>query len=66
MPNPDPYVYLEKIAAKMRDPEALKDRKEVEILLDEVEYLYDLIEPEMQDGMEQVMAQLHNRLAELS
>jgi hypothetical protein len=62
MSQADPYVYLQQVAARMRDPEALKERKEVETLLDEVEYLYDLIDPEMQEGVEQLMAQLRARL----
>lgn len=66
MNNPDPYAYLQQVAVLLRDPAALKDRKEVETLLDEVEYLYDLIDPEMHEGLEQLMGQLKARLEQLS
>ena len=41
---------------------SLTDRKEIETMLDEVEYLYDILDPEMQDGAEQLIAQLRARL----
>jgi hypothetical protein len=58
----DPHVYLQQVARKMADPAALQDRKEIETVLDEVEYLYDILDPEMQDGAEQMIAQLRARL----
>jgi hypothetical protein len=61
--NPiDPHVYLQQVALKMKDPGALKERSEIETVLDEVEYLYDILDPVMQDGAEQLMAQLRARL----
>jgi hypothetical protein len=66
MSQTDPYVYLQQAAARMRDPEALKEKKDVETLLDEVEYLYDGIDPDMQDGVDQLIAQLRARLASFS
>ena len=58
----DPHVYIQQVARKMADPAALQDRKEIETMLDEVEYLYDILDPEMQDGAEQLIAQLRARL----
>jgi len=61
--NPiDPHVYLHQVALKMKDPNALKERGEIETVLDEVEYLYEILDPEMQGGAEQLMAQLRARL----
>lgn len=62
----DPYAYLQQVAARMRDPEALKERKDVETLLDEVEYLYDGIDPEMQEGVDHLIAQLRARLEQMN
>jgi hypothetical protein len=58
----DPHVYIQQVARKMAEPGALTDRKEIETMLDEVEYLYDILDPEMQDGAEQLIAQLRARL----
>jgi len=58
----DPHVYIQQVARKMADPAALLDRKEIETMLDEVEYLYDILDPEMQDGAEQLIVQLRARL----
>ena len=62
----DPHVYLQQVARKMADPAALQDRKEIETVLDEVEYLYDILDPEMQDGAEKLIAQLRARLEKAS
>jgi hypothetical protein len=58
----DPHVYIQQAARKLAEPGALQERKEIETLLDEVEYLYDILDPEMQDGAEQLIAQLRARL----
>lgn len=55
----DPHLYLQQIAVRMKD---LTDRKEMETVLDELEYLYDIIDPAMQDGAENLMAQLRKKL----
>lgn len=62
----DPHVYLQQVARKMADPAALQERKEIETVLDEVEYLYDILDPEMQDGAEKLIAQLRARLEKAS
>lgn len=58
----DPYRYLQMVARKMAEPGALRERQEIETLLDEVEYIYEILDPEMQGGAEQLMAQLRARL----
>jgi hypothetical protein len=55
----DPHLYLQQIAVRMKD---LTDRKEMETVLDELEYLYDIIDPAMQDGAEALMSQLRKKL----
>jgi len=58
----DPHVYIQQVARKLAEPGALVERKEIETVLDEVEYLFDILDPGMQDGAEQLIAQLRARL----
>ncbi len=58
----DPYRYLQQVAQKLAEPGALQDRGEIETVLDEVEYLFKVLEPEMQDGAERLIAELRARL----
>jgi len=61
--NPiDPYRYLQQVAQKLAEPGALQERGAIETVLDEVEYLFDVLDPEMQDGAERLIAELHSRL----
>jgi hypothetical protein len=55
----DPNVYLHQIAIRMKTDLA---REEMETLLDELEYLYDIIEPELVDSAELMMGQLRKKL----
>ena len=59
MPGVTPYAYLQQVAGRLTQ---LTDRSEIETLLDEVEYLYEVLDPELQDSAEQLIAQLHSRL----
>jgi hypothetical protein len=63
MPGVNPYAYLQQVAGRLTQ---LTDRSEIETLLDEVEYLYEVLDPELQDSAEQLIAQLHSRLEEAS
>ena len=60
----DPHVYVQQVARKMAEPGALATRQEIETVLDEIEYLFDILDPVMQDGAEQLIAQLRARLAQ--
>ncbi len=61
--NPiDPYRYLQQVSQKLAEPGALQERDEIETVLDEVEYLFEVLEPEMQDGAERLIAELRARL----
>ena len=63
MPGVNPYAYLQQVAGRLTQ---LTDRSEIETLLDEVEYLYEVLDPELQYSAEQLIAQLHSRLEEAS
>lgn len=55
----DPDLYLQQIALRMKD---VQDRDEMEALLDELEYLYDIIDPNLVEGAEALMGQLRQKL----
>ena len=59
----EPYQYLEKTAAVL---ETLNSREEINNLLDELEFLYEALEPEHQDLATQLIERLHSRLSSLS
>lgn len=55
----DPDRYLRQIAERINSP---LEREEMEVLLDELEYLYDVIDPVLQDSAETLMKQLRQKL----
>jgi hypothetical protein len=57
----DPYAYLQQVAIRM--PE-LNARAEIEQVLDEVEYLFEVIPPDMQDNAEKLITLLREKLAD--
>jgi len=56
-----PYAYMQQVAMRMHD---LTERKEIETVLDEVEYLFEVLDPEMQDAAYQLIEQLRAKLAQ--
>lgn len=58
-----PYITIQKIAARMKD---LNTFDEVNAALDEVEYLFEVIPPELQDPVETLITQLRDRLKQLA
>jgi hypothetical protein len=56
-----PYAYMQQVALRMHE---LTDRKEIETVLDEVEYLFEVLDPEMQDAAYQLIEQLRAKLAQ--
>ena len=56
----DPYAYMQQVAVKM---EELTEREEIETVLDELEYLFEVIPPEMQDNAEKLIGLLRDKLA---
>ncbi|MCW8956123.1 MAG: hypothetical protein OQL09_04510 [Gammaproteobacteria bacterium] len=55
----NPYAYMNQIAQQMH---TLVDRDEIEAVLDEIEYLFEVIPPEMQDNAEILIQQLRDKL----
>jgi len=55
----DPLAYLQQVAARQDD---LEDRDEINTLLDEVEYLMEVIDPELQDGAYELVGRLRAKL----
>ena len=59
----DPYSYMQQLARRL--PE-LTGRGELEAALDDMEYLFDLITPELQDPAEELIAMLREKLRQAS
>jgi len=59
MSGVDPYAYMQQVATRMNE---LKSRSEIETVLDELEYLFEVIPPEMQDNAEKLIAMLRDKL----
>jgi len=58
-PGVDPYSYLAKVSMMM---DTLTQRDEIETVLDEVEYLFEVIPPELQDLAEPIIQALRKKL----
>ncbi len=56
----DPYAYMQQVAVKMDE---LTSRDEIETVLDELEYLFEVIPPDMQDNAEKLISMLREKLA---
>lgn len=59
----DPYAYMHKISLNMDD---LVSKQEIEIVLDEIEYLFEVIPPDMQDNAETLIEMLRKKLTDAS
>ena len=59
----DPYSHLAEVA---RTLDTLTQRDEIETVLDEVEYLFEVIPPELQDLAEPVIEILRKKLSDCS
>ena len=55
----DPYAYMQQVARRL--PE-LTSRAEIETVLDELEYLFEVIPPDMQEPAEQLIGMLRDKL----
>lgn len=56
----DPYAYMQQVATRMSQ---LQNRSEIETVLDEMEYLYEVISPEFQEYADQLISQLRGKLS---
>ena len=59
----DPYAYMQQVAIKMDE---LTERDEIETVLDELEYLFEVIPPEMQDNAEKLISMPREKLSSAS
>ncbi|MGB5276681.1 MAG: hypothetical protein WBO16_06945 [Gammaproteobacteria bacterium] len=59
----DPYAYMQQIAMRMNE---ITSRTEIETVLDELEYLFEVIPPDMQDNAEKLIAMLREKLKNVS
>lgn len=59
----DPYAYMQQVAVRMNE---LTSRSEIETVLDELEYLFEVIPPDMQDNAEKLISMLREKLANAS
>ena len=57
----DPYAYMQQVAIKMDE---ITSRDEIETVLDELEYLFEVIPPEMQDNAEKLISLLRKKLTD--
>jgi hypothetical protein len=57
----DPYAYMQQVAVRLHE---LNNREEIEPVLDELEYLFEVLPPEMQDNAERLIGMLREKLAD--
>ena len=55
----DPYGYLQELSGRL---DGLRERSEIEDALDDLEYLFEVMPPELQDLAEAVIETLRSRL----
>lgn len=59
----NPYRYLEQVSELF---DTLNTREEINQVIDELEFLFDLIDPEFQDQVSDLISRLTKRLQELN
>jgi hypothetical protein len=59
----DPYAYLQQVSVRLG---TLRTREEIDIVLDEVEYLYEVMDPELHYLADDLIGRLRQRLRDLS
>ena len=59
----NPYKYLEQVSELF---ETLNTREEINQVIDELEFLFDLIDPEFQDQVSDLISCLTKRLQEIN
>ena len=58
-----PYKTIQEIAGRIHE---LDTRESINAALDEVEYLFEVIPPELQDPAEELISQLRNKLGQFT
>jgi hypothetical protein len=62
MQGVDPVAYMHLVAARL---DSLQDPTEIESALDEMEYLFEIIDPELQDWASDLIARLRAKLEQV-
>lgn len=55
----DPYAYMQQVAGVL---DRLDDRERINTILDELEYLYEVLDPELQPLADDLIEKLRSRL----
>ena len=55
----DPYAYMQQVAGAL---DRLDDRAQINTVLDELEYLYEVLDPELQPLADDLLERLRRRL----
>jgi ribosome assembly protein YihI (activator of Der GTPase) len=63
MQGVDPYGYMRQVAEEL---DRLDTRAELETVLDEVEYLFEVLDPELQDFAYELIDRIQAKLNRLS
>ena len=58
----EPYAYLQQVAARL---DVLQTKEEINAVLDELEFLYEALDPELQDLATNLIATLTKRLNQI-
>jgi len=63
MQTTNPYRYLEQVSELF---DSLNTREQINQVIDELEFLFDLIDPEFQDQVSDLISRLTKRLQEIN
>ena len=62
MQGVNPVAYMHLVAGRL---DSLQDRREIEDALDEMEYLFEIMDPELQDTASDLIARLRAKLEQV-
>ncbi len=62
MQGVNPVAYMQLVAGRL---DSLQERREIEDALDEMEYLFEIMDPELQDTASDLIARLRAKLEQV-
>jgi hypothetical protein len=62
MEGGNPVAYMQLVAGRL---DSLQERREIEDALDEMEYLFEIMDPELQDAAADLIARLRVKLEQV-
>ena len=62
MQGVDPFGYMQQVAGSL---DRINSRRELETILDEVEYLFEVLDPELQDFAYQLIERIQSKMSNL-